>query len=306
MTKQKTPHVDHPRAVGERIKAARLAAGLSQRELAGEACSAAYISRLELGQRIPSIQLLRQLEPRLAVSADFLATGLLADASMDSQLLDAEVALRLDDAPTARRLYEELLADGRLDRGRRSQALAGLGRLALGEGRSAEARELLMEAVETSGLDAEQLPEIAESLARAYAAAGELSPAIALLERCVARYANAGDALQYIRFASLLGYALTDNGDLAGAERVVAEALIRGQEVAIPTHAPGSTGLNRASSPSRRNLRRPSAMRARRSRRCVRPRTATRSPTPSRRWRISASSSDGRRRRSTCSRRVSR
>ena len=54
-------HVDDAAAVGRRLKEARLAAGLSQRQLSFPGCSAAYISRLEAGDRVPSLQLLRAL-----------------------------------------------------------------------------------------------------------------------------------------------------------------------------------------------------------------------------------------------------
>jgi len=73
--RQKSTHVDDPGAVGERLKAARLESGLSQRQLAFPGCSPAYISRIEAGDRIPSLQLLRELGKRLGVSEDFLATG---------------------------------------------------------------------------------------------------------------------------------------------------------------------------------------------------------------------------------------
>jgi transcriptional regulator with XRE-family HTH domain len=38
-------------------------------------CSPAYISRIEAGDRIPSLQLLREMGQRLGVSEDYLATG---------------------------------------------------------------------------------------------------------------------------------------------------------------------------------------------------------------------------------------
>jgi len=139
--------------------------------------------------------------------------------------------LRLDDAETARRLYEQALSANEQPGPARAEALAGLGRLALREGRYSEAIALLCESIETSGLDAVEQPELAESLARAYGAVGDASAAIALLERCVERFESSSDTLQYVRFGSILGYALTDNGDLAAAERIVARALVRGHEV---------------------------------------------------------------------------
>src|SRR4029453_6678332 len=68
-------HVDDPAAVGRRLKEARLAAGLSQRQLSFPGCSAAYISRLEAGDRVPSLQLLRKLAATLNAGGPYLAAG---------------------------------------------------------------------------------------------------------------------------------------------------------------------------------------------------------------------------------------
>jgi transcriptional regulator with XRE-family HTH domain len=68
-------HVDDPAAVGRRLKEARLAAGLSQRQLSFPGCSAAYISRLEAGDRVPSLQLLRKIAEKLGADEQYLATG---------------------------------------------------------------------------------------------------------------------------------------------------------------------------------------------------------------------------------------
>src|SRR6266446_3341041 len=135
MPKQKSTHVDDPTAVGKRLREARERAGYSQRDLAFTGCSAAYISRIEAGARIPSLQLLRELGRRLDVSADFLATGDdLAPAELrERAFVEAEVALRLSDREHAGGLYAEALAtaSGAHERGR---ALAGLGQLAYEEG----------------------------------------------------------------------------------------------------------------------------------------------------------------------------
>jgi tetratricopeptide (TPR) repeat protein len=231
--RQKSLHVDDPRAVGKRVRAAREKAGLSQAGLAGEDCSAAYISRIELGDRTPSLQLLRELSRRLGVGADYLATGSVGGEREASALEAAELSLRLDDLTEAERLYGKALqaADSRRER---SEALAGLGQLAHRQGRYREAVQLLEESVETSELDATARPAVAEALARAYAELGETAQAAALLTRCVETYAAGEDTLLYIRFAALLGYALTDSGDLSGAERVVAKALVVGRDVADP------------------------------------------------------------------------
>lgn len=71
----RTPHYDDPSAVGQRLYEARKAAGLSQRDLAFPGCSAAYISRIERGERIPSLQVLRELARKVGVSEQKIAYG---------------------------------------------------------------------------------------------------------------------------------------------------------------------------------------------------------------------------------------
>jgi transcriptional regulator with XRE-family HTH domain len=60
---------------GKRIKALRLERGLSQRDLAGPGLSYAYISRIEAGERTPSLSALIELADRLGTSGLYLATG---------------------------------------------------------------------------------------------------------------------------------------------------------------------------------------------------------------------------------------
>ena len=75
LKRPRTPHYDDPVAVGARLHAAREAAGISQRELAFPGCSAAYISRIERGERIPSLQVMRELARRVGVTEAELAYG---------------------------------------------------------------------------------------------------------------------------------------------------------------------------------------------------------------------------------------
>jgi transcriptional regulator with XRE-family HTH domain len=84
LKRPRTPHYDDPAAVGQRLHAAREAAGISQRELAFPGCSAAYISRIERGERIPSLQVMRELARRIGISESVLAYG--------HELIDAAVS----------------------------------------------------------------------------------------------------------------------------------------------------------------------------------------------------------------------
>ncbi len=61
--------------LGQRLRRLRLLRELSQRELSTEHVSYAYISRIEAGQRRPSVRALREIAPKLGVSAHYLETG---------------------------------------------------------------------------------------------------------------------------------------------------------------------------------------------------------------------------------------
>jgi transcriptional regulator with XRE-family HTH domain len=89
-------HVDDPAAVGRRLRDARIEAGFSQRQLSFPGCSAAYISRLEAGDRVPSLQLLRKLAQKLNADEQYLATGEERIEQMPPELVEAEVQLRLN------------------------------------------------------------------------------------------------------------------------------------------------------------------------------------------------------------------
>jgi HTH-type transcriptional regulator, quorum sensing regulator NprR len=229
MPRKKSTHVDDPLAAGRRLRESRERAGLSQRQLAFPGCSAAYISRIEAGERIASEKILRELARRLDVREEYLATG--SQVTPASTLEEAEIALRLDETGEAARLFQAALKDARGDE-ERARAFEGLGQIAFRSGDPALAVELFEKTLALSGDDVAQRSGLAESMARAHAALGELARAIAILERCL--NASSDDPVQYVRFAGLLGAALTDNGSFAEAERVLAAAIARGREIADP------------------------------------------------------------------------
>src|SRR6185503_13122975 len=120
-----------------RIRTARLAAGLKQRELTFEGCTPAYLSRVEAGQRIPSLQILTKLAERLATTPEFLATGKHPEAD---PLFEAELAARTGDTELARRLYLQAAKGDAPVLTARGEA--GLGGLAFDDGGGGAAIEL--------------------------------------------------------------------------------------------------------------------------------------------------------------------
>jgi tetratricopeptide (TPR) repeat protein len=233
--RQKSTHVDDPKEVGRRLREARVRAGLSQRDLSFPGCSPAYISRIEAGDRIPSLQLLREMGQRLGVSEDYLATGARAPRTIERNplLVDAEVALRLDDYDLAAKLYEEALEQAR-DNFTRADALEGLGNVAFRRGQPRDAIRLLERSFQLSRSEAADRPAAVEILARSHVALGELDVAIDLLKHCVERYRDENDPITHVRFSVLLGYALTDAGRFRDAEAVLAESLDVGRGIKDP------------------------------------------------------------------------
>jgi transcriptional regulator with XRE-family HTH domain len=63
------------RRVAERVRRRRLELGLSQRDLNAPGISYAYVSRIESGQRRPSLEALVALGRSLSVSALYLMSG---------------------------------------------------------------------------------------------------------------------------------------------------------------------------------------------------------------------------------------
>jgi len=111
--RERIPHYDDPVEVGKRLNSARQSAGLSQRELAFPGCSAAYISRIERGERVPSLQVMRELARRIGVTEAELAFG--------RERLHPDVAQQL-------RRLEQVEANG--SKAERAKAYATLGRTA--------------------------------------------------------------------------------------------------------------------------------------------------------------------------------
>jgi transcriptional regulator with XRE-family HTH domain len=97
-------HVDDPAGLGKRLRAARLEAGLTQRQLGFAGCSYAYISRIEAGVRVPSLQVIHEFARRLGVSPQYLATGGSDNENAEVRLLQAAVAFgRVQPGPRAAR-----------------------------------------------------------------------------------------------------------------------------------------------------------------------------------------------------------
>jgi tetratricopeptide (TPR) repeat protein len=129
------------KAIGTRIRAARLAAGLTQQELAGDRYTKAYISALELGHAKPSMAALDYLAPRLGTRPD----RLLGDDTAAWTRVEADLHLAAGRFDEALEAYHSLAAREQ-DKVRRGELLLGAGEAAVRARRLDEAAGVLEEA----------------------------------------------------------------------------------------------------------------------------------------------------------------
>jgi tetratricopeptide (TPR) repeat protein len=104
--------------VGERVRALRVAAGLTQTALAGERFSKEYVSQIERGKTRPTAETVAWLAERLGVDADYLLRGVSSDVRtrVEAKLAQAEAlseAHRDQEAVEAfRQIREEIASLG--------------------------------------------------------------------------------------------------------------------------------------------------------------------------------------------------
>lgn len=243
-----------PSELGSRLRAARLARGWTQTELAGDLVSVGYVSRLESGARRPNPEVLEALTQRLGVPVDRLLRGETAPEQDEIRLaLDfAELSLENGDhteaeaqarqsRDRARHIFREELA-GRATYliaraleagGNVDDAILELEPLLAGEG---GAIPRVGEATPRVGIPA--LPRIraAIALSRCYREAGDLSLAIEVGERVIAELVGSplDSTDEAVQLAVTVAAAYHFRGDSSRAIRTCRKALEKAEQVASP------------------------------------------------------------------------
>ena len=116
--------------LGEKIKAARLESGLSQRQLCGDAITRNMLSQIEHGSANPSVATLRYLAQRLGKPVSYFLQEQVADSSNAQIMEQARLAYgRRDAAGVLQALADYRQPDGLFDQEQRYLfALAALDR----------------------------------------------------------------------------------------------------------------------------------------------------------------------------------
>lgn len=106
-----------PAELGRRLRTARVAAGLTQAQVAADDITAAYLSRIEDGQRRPEAGLLERMASRLGVTLEDLLLEVKRDKVLELQLAvdHAELSLVSGNAESALAAVDVILADDALE-----------------------------------------------------------------------------------------------------------------------------------------------------------------------------------------------
>lgn len=226
-----------PVQLGARIKSARIAAGLTQPELAGKEASAAFLSRIENGQRRPSAELLATLASRLGVAVDYLVIGEnWEDARrLELQLDHAELSLVGGEAGNALALAREVLASAGLDavsggpvRARYVEAAA---LDALGDPGATAAFQRILE----SGPDSATRLKSATALCRIWREQGQLDRAVTCAESALKDVApEVIGSEEGIRLSVTLAAALFMSGRTQEAGELCDRAIAESERLSSP------------------------------------------------------------------------
>ena len=97
-------------ALGERVRQLRVAAGLTQTDLAGTRFSKEYVSQIERGKTRPTRETIEWLAARLGVDAAFLANGVSLDqrATLETRLARAEALVEAERCDEALEVYDDV------------------------------------------------------------------------------------------------------------------------------------------------------------------------------------------------------
>lgn len=224
--------------LGRRLRNARMAAGLTQADVAGGVVSAAYLSRIEAGQRRPEPKVLEQLAPKMGVSLEELVFGMSRDRRAELRLtLDyAELSLKTGapgDALERAHLVEEQLTDSDPDLRRQAAYVRAL---------AVEASAGLNDAISIlEDLTADAVPDsvwlrATIALTRCYREAGDLERAIETSERALAQVADLGlDGLdESVQLAVTAASAYYEKGDVGRAVRLCGRAIEKAEALDSP------------------------------------------------------------------------
>jgi len=220
-----------PAILGSRIKAARLATGLTQGETLDGKASTPYLSRIEAGQRRPDVALLEHLADRLGTTVDALLGPADANPRRDAlelALVHAQLALASGDIQGAGTQARELLDDPTTAEApavRRGARMVEA-QVAARRGHTEEAMSILRELVAAETRD-DVWTDASVELSNAYREAGDLRRAARVAEDAANELAQRGlgGSAEAIRLTLCAAAAEYEAGGVAYAVQLCRDAV---------------------------------------------------------------------------------
>lgn len=228
-----------PALLGDRIRTARLRTGLTQTQVAGDAVSVGYISRIESGQRRPDTGLLVSIAERLEVTVDELLLGVSPDhiAELRLQLDHAELSLATGSPAETLTIVSRILGDPATEELNEFRRSVGYVRASALEatGDLQEAILVLEDLAETSPTDLHWIDGLA-ALSRCYRESGELGRAIEVGNQGIRHVEELKlDGVdEAIRLSLTVAAAYFEQGDAAYAARLCRRGIERAEAIASP------------------------------------------------------------------------
>lgn len=229
-----------PGELGSRIRAARIARGLTQSELASDLMSVGYVSRIESGHRRPKPSVLEAIAERVGVSIDQLL-GVASSSTVEQvrlQLDYAELALETGSVSQAREHAEQ--ARG-LAESARELALAVRARFlharALENDLDYDQAIIELEDLLETTTDRVLRIRVGIALSRCYRESGDLSQAIDSAQRILDETAEAGlaECDEAVQLTVTMAAAYFERGDIGQAVRVCHRAIATAEKLDSPS-----------------------------------------------------------------------
>ena len=230
-----------PTELGRRLRAVRLAKGMTQADVAGGAMSVAYLSRMETGQRRPTARVLVEIAHRLDTPVEELL-GETMPREMDEIRLTLDYAeLSLESGESHEALTHVCQALERLESSpaaalnERARFLNARAHEALG--RTDEALDELESMVGGGGVSGLMRVKAGIALSRVYRESGDLGRAIETGERILAELAESGldSCDEAVQLAVTIAAAYFERGDSGHAVRICRAAIAKAEALGSPT-----------------------------------------------------------------------
>lgn len=223
-----------PSELGQRVRAARVAKGWTQTQLAGEDMSVGYVSRIESGQRRPNGQTLEALASRLGVPTEHLLRGVTAreydeiKLTLDFAELSLETGQHVEAEAQARDAVERATLGSQEELAFRGHFI--IARALEGQGNIDDAI-LELEPLVRSRQGGVLRINAAIALCRCYRTSGDFNQAIEVGERVLAQLSNSPlDASdESVRMAVTLAGAYFTRGDTGMAVRICRKAIAKAE-----------------------------------------------------------------------------